>query len=196
MHFTYGAITLWGAASQQLPLYRRFVTLYVQVRCSHLTTPASEDAGLGLSLFARRYWGNHSYSLFLRVLRCFTSPGSLSPALPGEYPLNADEFPHSEISGSQATNRLPEAYRRLIASFIAVLGQGIHRALLAVSHAEHCMPQSLLSAAALVAQRSFLYLFAFPAPFRLTGTGGVSVCQRVPCLLRKTRTAPHGAVRV
>ena len=93
MHFTYGAITLWGAASQQLPLYRRFVTLYVQVRCSHLTTPLSEDRGLGFSLFARRYSGYHesrvpsartyapternSYcSLFLLVLRCFTSQGS------------------------------------------------------------------------------------------------------------------------
>ena len=30
--------------------------------------------GLGSSLFARRYWGNHSYFLFLRVLRCFSSP--------------------------------------------------------------------------------------------------------------------------
>ena len=32
--------------------------------------------GLGCSLFARRYWGNTYWSLFLRVLRCFTSPGS------------------------------------------------------------------------------------------------------------------------
>ena len=103
MHFTYGAITLWGAASQQLPLYRRFVTLYVQVRCSHLTTPLSEDRGLGFSLFARRYSGYHesrvpsartyapternSYcSLFLLVLRCFTSQGShragVTPRIP------------------------------------------------------------------------------------------------------------------
>jgi hypothetical protein len=59
MHFAYGAITLWGAASQQLPLYRHFVTLFVQVRCSHLTTPKSEDFGLGFSLFARRYSGYH-----------------------------------------------------------------------------------------------------------------------------------------
>jgi hypothetical protein len=33
--------------------------------------------GLGSSPFARRYWGNHSCFLFLRVLRCFSSPGSL-----------------------------------------------------------------------------------------------------------------------
>ena len=59
MYFAYGAITLWGAASQQLPLYRRLVTLLVQVRCPHLTTPLSEDRGLGFSRFARRYSGYH-----------------------------------------------------------------------------------------------------------------------------------------
>ena len=35
--------------------------------------------GLGCSLFARRYLGNHYCFLFLRVLRCFSSPG-LPPA--------------------------------------------------------------------------------------------------------------------
>ena len=37
------------------------------------TTPA--EAGLGSSRFARRYSGNRFYFLFLRVLRCFSSPG-------------------------------------------------------------------------------------------------------------------------
>ena len=32
--------------------------------------------GLGFSPFARHYQGNHFYFLFLRVLRCFSSPGS------------------------------------------------------------------------------------------------------------------------
>ena len=31
--------------------------------------------GLGSSPFARHYWGNHCYFLFLWVLRCFSSPG-------------------------------------------------------------------------------------------------------------------------
>ena len=31
--------------------------------------------GLGSSPFARHYLGNHSYFLFLRILRCFSSPG-------------------------------------------------------------------------------------------------------------------------
>ena len=32
--------------------------------------------GLGSSPVARHYWGNHCYFLFLRVLRCFSSPRS------------------------------------------------------------------------------------------------------------------------
>ena len=41
-------------------------------------------------------------------------------------------FPHSEISGSKIIRHLPEAYRRQIASFIAILNQGIHRTLLTI----------------------------------------------------------------
>ena len=36
-------------------------------------------------------------------------------------------FPHSETSGSMATNRLPGAFRWFIASFIALTSLGIHR---------------------------------------------------------------------
>ncbi len=119
MHVAYGAITLWGTASQQFPLYRRLVTLLVQVRCSHLTTPQSEDHGLGFSLFARRYSGYHescvpcrrsigrternSYcSLFLRVLRCFTSPGSLHAGVTPRIPVQhwrVSPFGHLRITG-------------------------------------------------------------------------------------------------
>ena len=35
-----------------------------------------ERSGLGSSLFARHYWGNRCFFLLLRVLRCFSSPGS------------------------------------------------------------------------------------------------------------------------
>ena len=38
---------------------------------------ANRQEGLGSSLFARRYLGNNVYSLFLRLLKCFTSPGLL-----------------------------------------------------------------------------------------------------------------------
>ena len=39
-------------------------------------TPACTHAGLGSCAFARRYWRNHCCFLFLRLLRCFSSPGS------------------------------------------------------------------------------------------------------------------------
>ena len=39
-------------------------------------TPACTHAGLGSSGFARRYFRNRCFFLFLRLLRCFSSPGS------------------------------------------------------------------------------------------------------------------------
>ena len=40
-------------------------------------TPECSHPGLGSFRFARRYSGNHCCFLFLRLLRCFSSPGSL-----------------------------------------------------------------------------------------------------------------------
>ena len=50
------------------------LTLFVT---SAVRTPACTHAGLGSSHFARRYFGNRCFFLFLRLLRCFSSPGSL-----------------------------------------------------------------------------------------------------------------------
>ena len=47
---------------------------------SHLLqsiTPGCTHPGLGSFHFARRYSGNRVFFLFLRLLRCFSSPGSL-----------------------------------------------------------------------------------------------------------------------
>ena len=40
-------------------------------------TPTCTQVGLGSSAFARRYSQNRCFFLFLRLLRCFSSPGSL-----------------------------------------------------------------------------------------------------------------------
>ena len=40
-------------------------------------TPQCTHRGLGSFHFARRYFGNRFFFLFLRLLRCFSSPGSL-----------------------------------------------------------------------------------------------------------------------
>ena len=74
---------------------------------------------MGSSLFARRYWGNNYYSLFLSVLRCFTSRGLRPRRKVGVNLLKQIEFPHSEIFGSKVARHLPEAYRRHATSFIA-----------------------------------------------------------------------------
>ena len=47
---------------------------------SAVRTPACTHAGLGSSAFARRYLRNRCFFLFLRLLRCFSSPGS--PCMP------------------------------------------------------------------------------------------------------------------
>ena len=53
-------------------------TVLLSVRFSlAVLTPKCVHFGLGSSHFARRYFGNRSFFLFLRVLRCFSSPGSL-----------------------------------------------------------------------------------------------------------------------
>ena len=48
-------------------------------------TPRSKLHGLGSSAFARRYLRNHFCFLFLRLLRCFSSPGSLRMTMYSPY---------------------------------------------------------------------------------------------------------------
>ena len=48
-------------------------------------TPERTRSGLGSFPFARRYLGNHCCFLFLRLLRCFSSPGSLYMAMYSPY---------------------------------------------------------------------------------------------------------------
>ena len=70
-------------------------------------------------------------SLFLGVLRCFSSPGSLSRGLHHEsHPPSAGgvaPFGDPRISGCQ---HLPGAFRRVAASFLGRQRQGIHHALI------------------------------------------------------------------
>ena len=48
-------------------------------------TPACTHTGLGSSHFARRYFENRFFFLFLRLLRCFSSPGSLRMTMDSSY---------------------------------------------------------------------------------------------------------------
>ena len=94
--FAYGAVTRSGCAFHRS-------SAKVLSRLCRSTTPRSMLLGLASFPFARRYLGNHVCFLFLRVLRCFSSPGALLAdygficGCPGITP---DGFPHSDIHGS------------------------------------------------------------------------------------------------
>ena len=70
------------------------------------------STGLGSFHFARRYFGNRFFFLFLRLLRCFSSAGSL----PYTMDLCMDDrllpagFPHSEIFGSRDICSSPKLF--------------------------------------------------------------------------------------
>ena len=78
-------------------------------------TPDRTRPGLGSSAFARRYLRNRVFFLFLRVLRCFSSPGS--PPYVMDWRMDTwgllmwvSPFRHLRIKGYLL---LPEAYRSL-----------------------------------------------------------------------------------
>ena len=112
--FAYGALTLCGGAFQRLPLPLHCAASAVlqprAVRC--------HTRGLGSCAFARHYWRNHSYFLFLRVLGCFGSPRSpdlLMQAVDGS---RRPGFPIRTSAGRRAfaPNR---GFSQLVTSFVA-----------------------------------------------------------------------------
>ena len=86
-----------------------------------------DAGGLGCSPVARHYWGNHSCFLLLRVLRCFSSPGSphiINHVITVIIRLGC---PIRKSAG----NRLfapDRGLSQLITSFIASVSQGIRHA--------------------------------------------------------------------
>ena len=109
--FAYGALTSCGRPFQafRLSFLQRFIV-------APITPPSRRhDNGLGYSPFARHYWGNRVYFLFLRVLRCFSSPRS-PPAQP-DTAVTCGGLPHSDIRGSLGicpSPRLFAAYHVLL----------------------------------------------------------------------------------
>ena len=79
--------------------------------------------GLGSSPFARHYWGNHVCFLFLRVLRCFSSP-RWPPMIIGCHPFRMTGCPIRR-SADRRSFAPPRGFSQLITSFIASESQGI-----------------------------------------------------------------------
>ena len=76
-------IPLWGLylrAGDYHPLWSLFPKCHARHHRSNSAVLQPQKCrnifGLGSSPVARHYWGNHSYFLFLKVLRCFSSLGS------------------------------------------------------------------------------------------------------------------------
>ena len=93
--------------------------------------PRMQASGLGSFLFARRYSGNRCFFLFLRVLRCFSSPRSLRNAMDSRYGdggllRRVSPFRNPRVMRIFAPNR---GLSQLITSFIGSQCQGIRPAL-------------------------------------------------------------------
>ena len=103
--FVYRAFTVCGRPSQGVPL-RSTLSLLVAL----LPRPCLDNAGLGYSAFARHYLRNHFCFLFLRVLRCFSSPRSLPFRDGRPSACRVPPFGHPGINGCL---RLRPAFRSL-----------------------------------------------------------------------------------
>ena len=106
--FAYGAVTLFGRLSHTFPLTECFVT----PMCRALQPRPCKHGRFGLFPVRSPLLGK--YFLFLRVLRCFSSPGA--PPLAYVFSqrileVRSSGFPHSDILGSTLVHSFP----RLIA---------------------------------------------------------------------------------
>ena len=124
--FAYGAFTLYGRSSQD-----RSAGFPRSCFCGSLPRRAPH-AGLGSFPFARRYSGNRCFFLFLRLLRCFSSPGSppctIMP-LPALFMHGCMRVPHAgfpiQTPMAQRVFAPPHGFSQLVASFFGSWCQGI-----------------------------------------------------------------------
>ena len=106
-------------------LWKRFPTFSASfaLACVMVLLPQSclDMAGLGWSAFARHYLRNHCYFLFLRVLRCFSSPRLLTA---WQYTVFTVGCPIRR-SADRRLFAPPRGFSQLIASFVAFESLGI-----------------------------------------------------------------------
>ena len=105
------SISLTGPLPSAVGLSRP-VRLSIRMR-DECPQPRRQVFGLASSPFARRYLENRCFFLFLRVLRCFSSPGCLLTGYVftcGCSGITLSEFPHSEICGSTDICSSPQLF--------------------------------------------------------------------------------------
>ena len=107
--YLYGPFTLYGRTFQIVPVHCYLNIAVLQPR------HCRNNTGLGFFPFARRYSGNRCFFLFLRVLRCFSSPGSLHTPMDSVHDDRSSScrvppFRHPRLNGYLL---LPAAFRSL-----------------------------------------------------------------------------------
>ena len=106
LHFVYGSFTLCAVLFQN-------TSTMLPAAISWSSTPECMHSGLASFPFARRYLGNRCFFLFLRVLRCFSSPRFLLITYLFSYGylrITIGEFPHSDICGSSDICSYPQLF--------------------------------------------------------------------------------------
>ena len=122
--FAYGTFTLCGPAFQP-----SLTILLGSVRGPYPARIAT--CGLGSSDFARHYFRNRSYFLFLRVLRCFSSPGSPHCTIDSCNDTATLLAVSSliRISADLSSFAAPRSFSQLVTSFLGAMYLGILRML-------------------------------------------------------------------
>ncbi len=102
------AVTRTGLSPSTVVLSKTF--WFPNESLSRLLQPrhVRKHTGLGSAPFARHYSGYRLFFLFLRVLRCFSFPGS--PHLTMVPGLQPGGLPHSDMLGSSPVCRSPSLF--------------------------------------------------------------------------------------
>ena len=122
LNFAYGVVTLYDSSF-------KMIRLSSPVRYAVLNPAGISTRGLGSSDFARHYFRNRFYFLFLRVLRCFSSPGSPPISMCSIWD-NATLLALSSLIRISADLKMfapPRSFSQLTASFFGAIYQGILR---------------------------------------------------------------------
>ena len=152
--FAYGALTLYGRAFQRIPLpLHCAASAVLQPRAVRRHT-----RGLGSCAFARHYWRNHSYFLFLRVLGCFGSPRSLNPPVRTVDGSRRPGFPIRTSAGQRAFAP-HRGFSQLVTSFVASESHRHPPCALLCFPFSFTSPQSIKGAAEPLGQKAFALQF-------------------------------------
>ena len=121
-YFVYGIVTLFDLPFQ-------VIRLYITMLLPRSLPQVHYKLGLGSSDFARHYFRNHCCFLFLRVLRCFSSPGSPHTPIYSVYDNTMLLVLSSliRISTDLKIFAPPRSFSQLVTSFFGAMYQGILR---------------------------------------------------------------------